>query len=213
MFIELVDSLRCVVPHEETWLVASVSHMDGRHVVDGTLGCPVCYRQYVIRDGAAWFTATAPAEGALPLTIGAEPGDDDVVRAAALLGLTEPGGIVVLGGSWAAYAAAVVAHGAAHAVTLNMAARDTGPQEISALVVDDDLPFATGSVRAIALEVASAALLASAARTLRRRGRLVAPADAAVPDGMTVLARDAAVWVGERATVSSPPIPIRSARR
>ena len=60
MFIELVDSLRCIVPHDDTWLVASVGRMDGRHVIDGTLGCPVCHRQFPIRDGAAWFTAQPP---------------------------------------------------------------------------------------------------------------------------------------------------------
>lgn len=216
MFIELVDSLRCIVPHEETWLVASVTRMDGRHVVDGTLGCPICYRHYPIRAGAAWFTVEASADDAPSLTIAQEARDDDeVVRAAALLGLTEPGGIVIVGGSWTAYAAAIAAHGAAHAVTLNVAARDGGAQEVSALVVEDGLPFGTGSVRAIALgeDMASPRLLASAARTLRSRGRLVAPAGSDVPDGVTMLARDDAVWVGERTVIASPPVPIRSARR
>src|SRR3954469_25984213 len=98
MFIELVDSLRCLALHEETWLVVAVAHMDGRHVVDGTLGCPICYRQYPVRDGAAWFTASPPADAASNLTTSDEANDDDdVLRAAALLGLTEPGGIVVVG--------------------------------------------------------------------------------------------------------------------
>jgi hypothetical protein len=37
MFIELVDALRCPVPHEESWLVASADRMEARHIVDGTL--------------------------------------------------------------------------------------------------------------------------------------------------------------------------------
>ena len=215
MFIELVDSLRCIVPHEETWLVASVARMDARHVVDGTLGCPSCYRRYAIRDRAAWFTAAPPGDAPTLQTAGNLDDDDEVTRAAALLGLEEPGGIVILSGSWTAFAAAIAAHGAAHAVMLNVAAPDSGTQEISALVVDEALPFGTGAVRAIALgaPVASPALLASAVRVLRSRGRLVAPADAAVPDGVTLLARDERVWVGERTAVASAPVSIRSARR
>jgi hypothetical protein len=216
MFIELIDSLRCIVPHEETWLVASVARMDGRHVVDGVLGCPICHREYAIRDGTAWFTATLAGDATSSLTIADESGDEDaVVRAAALLGLTEPGGIVIVGGPWTSYAAAIAAHGAAHAVTLNVAARDAGAQEISALVVEAALPFGTASVRGIGLgeDLASPALLASAARVLRSRGRLVAPADSDVPEGVTVLARDTSVWVGERTVAASPPVSIRSARR
>ena len=34
MFIDLVDSLRCVAAHEESWLVAAVARMDGRQVVE-----------------------------------------------------------------------------------------------------------------------------------------------------------------------------------
>ena len=216
MFIELVDSLRCLAAHEETWLVASVARMDGRHVIDGTLGCPICYRQYAIRDGAAWFPFLSTANAAPRLSVSpAALDEDEGVRAAALLGLTDPGGIVVLGGSWTAYASAIAAHGVAHSVTLNVAASESGPQEVSALVVDDALPFGSASLRAIALgeDVATPPLLASAARTLRARGRLVAPAGSDVPDGVTVLARDETVWVGERTLVASPPVALRSARR
>ena len=215
MFIELVDSLRCIVPHEETWLVASVARMDARHVVDGTLGCPSCYRRYAIRDRAAWFTAAAPDDAPNLPTAGIVDDDDEVTRAAALLGLAEPGGIVVVSGSWTPFAAAIAAHGAAHAVMLNVAAPDAGAQEISTLVVDDALPFGTGAVRAIALgePLPSPALLASAVRVLRSGGRLVAPADAAIPDGVTMLVRDERVWVGERAAVASAPVSIRSVRR
>jgi hypothetical protein len=179
------------------------------------LGCPICFRQYEIRDGVAWFTA-APADDAAHLTIPEQAtADGDIVRAAALLGLTEPGGIVVVGGAWTAYAAAIVSHGATHAITLNIAARRDDVQEVSALVVDDLLPFGAGSVKAIALghDIATPARLASAARVLRGRGRLVAPVESDVPEGVTLLARDETVWVGERPLVTSPPITIRSGRR
>ncbi len=57
MHIELVDTLRCPHPHEDTWLVASVTRFDGREVVEGTLGCPACRRQFPVRGGEVDFTA------------------------------------------------------------------------------------------------------------------------------------------------------------
>src|SRR4029453_8595885 len=60
MFIELVDSLRCLEAHDETWLVAAASRMAGRHPLQGGLGVPVCPREYAVRDGTAWFSARQP---------------------------------------------------------------------------------------------------------------------------------------------------------
>lgn len=216
MFIELVDSLRCVAPHEDTWLVAAVDRMDGRHIVTGKLGCPVCRREYPIRDGVGWFTSVSPAGAAKGLTPAPATSDEDrLTRAAALLGLTEPGGIIALGGHWTETADGIAALGAAHVLVLNTAPSDASAQEVSALVVDDKLPFADASLRAVALagELATGPLLASAADRLRSRGRLVASVDVDVPSGIVELARDANDWVGERAVVASPPVMLRSARR
>ena len=216
MFIELVGSLRCLEPHEETWLVAAASRMEGRHLVDGVLGCPLCRREYAIQDGTAWFSAHQPRGGDPDLTTlatDADPGQ--VTRAAALLGLSQPGGIVVLGGSWAAYADLLAELGVSHVVVLNGRANESSVQEVSSIVVDDRLPFGSAALRAVAVDraVASPALLASAASSLQSRGRLVAPAGAEVPDGVEVLARDDRDWVAERTLVGSPPVALRSARR
>ena len=216
MFIELVGSLRCLEPHEETWLVAAASRMEGRHLVDGVLGCPLCRREYAIQDGTAWFSARQPRGGDPDLTTlatDADPGQ--VTRAAALLGLSQPGGIVVLGGSWAAYADVLAELGVSHVVVLNARANESSVQEVSSIVVDDRLPFGSAALRGVAVDwsVASPTLLASAASSLQSRGRLVAPADASVPDGVEILARDDRDWVAERALVTSPPIALRSARR
>jgi hypothetical protein len=216
MFIELVDSLRCLTPHEETWLVAAAARMDGRHIVEGRLGCPICRREYAIRHGTAWFSAEQPDGDGFHLTTpAADSGDPGAMRAAALLGLSEPGGIVVLGGSWAGFAETVAELGASHVVILNAQSSDSSPQEVSSLVVDDRLPFGTGGLRGVAVDgdLASPALLSAAASSLRSRGRLVAPADATVPAEVEVLARDAVSWVAERMVVASPPIALRSARR
>ena len=216
MFIELVDSLRCLEPHEETWLVAAAGRMDGRHLVEGVLGCPVCRRQYAVSDGTAWFSARQPHAGDPGLTtLAADADPEHVTRAAALLGLSQAGGIVVLGGPWGAYADAVADLGVSHVVVLNARADEASAQEVSSIVVDDRLPFGAAALRGVAVDqgLASRALLVSAASSLRSRGRLVAPSDAEVPDGVEVLARDEVNWVAERTLVASPPVTLRSARR
>ena len=212
MFIELVDSLRCLTPHEETWLVASVSEMSGRHIIDGTLGCPICRRSYAIRGGVGIFSA----DGSVPsLTTAGEASEERVMRAAALLGLTDAGGIVVLGDTWADCANALVQMGPAHVVTLNVAANEASPQPVSSIVVDDALPFGSGVLRGAALgrETATPTLLSSAADRLRSRGRLVAPAEVRLPDDVSELARDGHDWVAERAVVASSPVVLRLGRR
>src|SRR5690349_20628869 len=101
MFIELLDTLRCVASHEDTWLVASFDRMDNRRVVDGTLGCPVCRAVYQIRDGVAWLGA-GPDDlppGEAPLT--AAVLEHEALRLAALLHLREPGTRAVVTGSLA----------------------------------------------------------------------------------------------------------------
>jgi hypothetical protein len=212
MFIELVDSLRCLTPHEETWLVASVSEMSGRHIIDGTLGCPICRRSYPVREGVGIFTA----DGSRPnLTNAGLATEERVMRAAALLGLTDAGGIVVLGDTWADCADALAELGPAHVVTLDFAANDAGPQGVSSLAVDDALPFAAGTLRGVALggRTATPALVSNAAERLRSRGRLVAPAVVSLPEGVTELARDADDWVAERAVIASTPVTLRLGRR
>jgi hypothetical protein len=216
MFIELVDSLRCLEPHDETWLVAAASRMEGRHLIEGVLGCPVCRREYAVRDGTGWFSTRQPDaadQGLTTLVTDSDPAH--LTRTAALLDLSQPGGIVVLGGSWAAHADAVAELGVAHVVVLNTRASESSVQEVSSIVVDDRLPFGSTALRGVAVDrgQASPALLSSAASSLRSRGRLVAPSDAAVPGGVEVLARDDRVWVAERTVVASPPVTLRSVRR
>src|SRR5690606_30679279 len=98
MHIEIVDALRCIVPHEETWLVASVESWQGRQIQTGTLGCPVCRATYPVRDGVADFTGAASTP---VVARGASAGEhavdeDEVLRVAALLDLRDAGGIVLL---------------------------------------------------------------------------------------------------------------------
>jgi len=57
VFIELIDHLRCINAHEDTWLVASFKTVTNRFVLEASLGCPSCSAQYSIYEGVADFTA------------------------------------------------------------------------------------------------------------------------------------------------------------
>ena len=94
MFIELTDHLRCPVDHEESYLVLLPEAMRERSVRAGRLGCPVCGRTYELRDGVLDLGG---AETALPETtlLTAE-------ALTALVGLSGPGGYMVLVGRPAA---------------------------------------------------------------------------------------------------------------
>jgi hypothetical protein len=72
-------------------------------------------------------------------------------------------------------------------------------------------PLAQASVDAVALDASfSEELFASLRQSLRRGGRVLAPAATPVPDGFTELARDDEVWVArlDDAAIVSAPIPL-----
>jgi uncharacterized protein YbaR (Trm112 family) len=92
MFIELTDHLRCPVEHEESFLVLLPDRVEGRSVLAGQLGCPVCGRTFELKNGIldlggapAW-----PEENETVLDAGA---------VTALAGLHGPGGYLTLVGS------------------------------------------------------------------------------------------------------------------
>jgi uncharacterized protein YbaR (Trm112 family) len=93
VFIELTDHLRCPRDHPEAYLVLLPDEVIGRGVRSGQLGCPVCGATFRVADGVAHLDGPAPSpapeRGGSPLAPDA---------AHALLGLTGPGGYVVLAG-------------------------------------------------------------------------------------------------------------------
>lgn len=199
MFIELVDTLRCPRAHDETWLVARIDRLDGRHIVTGSLGCPICNAQYPIAGGILDMR-DVDAAAILPPDLVASvlpPNDDDVARAAALLGLSEPGGVVVLSGG-----AALLADRLEELTSVNLIlVSPTSPVPRSPfrsiVLTSDRLPLATGAVKGVLADAATAtpAFLNDAQRALSTGGRLVAPAHTPLPAGVDELARDAREWV------------------
>src|SRR6185312_15233461 len=98
MFIPLVDVLRCVKPHDDTWLVASIERADERDIVTGMLGCPICFAEYPIREGVVFFAENAPTPAYVA------PTEEDAMRLAAALDLTDARMTAVLHGSWGVHA-------------------------------------------------------------------------------------------------------------
>lgn len=214
MHIELIDALRCRVPHEDSWLVGRFDRVEERDIIEGVLGCPVCRAEYPIRMGAVYYDAPgerpgdsihAPAPDPAPAT------PEAVMRLAAMLGLIGPGGLALLAGSWAAVAPVLEELVDVRLLLLNPVLGGDASRG-SAIVCRDRIPVAPGALRAVALDAAAATqpLFASAEIVLRPGGRLVIPAasSATLPAGLVEVARDADHIVAERRQ-GTPPIPLR----
>ncbi|MFL5607405.1 MAG: hypothetical protein ACJ8AD_13230 [Gemmatimonadaceae bacterium] len=208
MFIELVDALRCPVPHEESWLVASADRMEARHIVEGTLGCPVCRAEYPIRRGVVDFRREPPR--ALPPTT--TPDAEQAMRLAAFLDLSDATGFAVLVGARGAHAPLVRAQTDTPLVVIDPPENVEGEPGISVLRCDGALPLAAGAARGVAIDDATPERVASAVRATRVNGRVVAPASTPLPDGVRELARDRTDWVAERQPVASPVIALHVRR-
>lgn len=224
MFVELIDQLRCPGPHEDSWLVLFADESRDRHILRGTLGCPICGRRYVIERGTAWFTeaggdaTAAVATGSLPERPASPPSPErgpptgvpptavspsavSPTALAAYLGLAEPGGVAGLFGSWARIAGDL--GDVVEMIELVAIAPDTPTDPMQSAIMPRSraqVPLATGSLRAAAVDQGDdAGLVATeAARLVRSGGRILAPASVPVPDGVRELTRDDSWWIGER---------------
>jgi uncharacterized protein YbaR (Trm112 family) len=207
MLLALVDSLRCPAGHEESPLVLSTEAWDGPRVLRGVLGCPTCHARYPIHDGIVDFTG-----GARVVRRAAGDGlEPDAVRLAAQLGLSDPGGLVLLAGRYALASATLCDLADVTSVLV-----DAGAETSKAAVcfaVSERLPLIAGALRAAAIDEPrnTSAFLAEVARCVAARGRVVTPTDSPVPPGIRVLARDEYEWVGEVIEESMPTVPLRRA--
>ena len=201
MFIELVDSLRCPRPHEESWLVASAVRTEGRDILEGTLGCPICHAEYPIRGGTVWFDSIEPPSPGSPPERDAEL----AMRLAAFLDLSEPRGFGVFAGRYGPLAELLREIVPPPLIALNPVPLVATANGVSTLVIAAGIPLADATCRGVALDAGHAddAYLDAAARVLQPRGRLVAPAATPTPDGVSEIARDERIWVAER-TAASP---------
>lgn len=203
MFIELIDSLRCTNDHADSWLVASIVRRDDRFVTEGELGCPICLREYPIERGVVWF-GSREQHGTSAIAID-DPvmmdtsGPDAAVRIGAFLNVAEAAA-VLLGGTWARSAHALSELIPLRIFVLNPSEPIDESMSIGVVMSSEGIPLAPGMLRGVALDRATVtpAVLTSAIKVLAPGGRVVAPADVAVPDDVAVLARDENFWVAEK---------------
>lgn len=210
MFIPLVDLLRCVRPHDETWLVASIDQAVERDIITGTLGCPICLAEYPIRDGIVLFDDAVPSPSVSP----AAPSEEGAVRVAAALDLVDARMTALLHGAWGAYAPIMRGLTPAQLLLVNPPLAITSGDGVSIVRSSAAAPVARGAVDAVAVDAAAAGtMLESLLASLKTGGRVMGNARTAVPGGLTELARDDEVWVAQRGASAAESAPITLTRR
>jgi hypothetical protein len=205
VFIEMIDLLRCINDHQDSWLVASFRNVTNRFVIEGTLGCPICAAEYEIANGVADFSRGGGPVQAATTGLSARAREDLATRAGAFLNAAEPGATVVLGGSWAEAAHELSVMTDSRVLALNSSDRIEESERVGLIRVDAKIPLAEEKALGVALDAGfSADAISSATRIVRPGGRIVAPASVPAPSQVTILARDENYWVGEKpiATIS-----------
>ena len=197
MFIELLDGLRCVNDHPQIPLVTAITKRDDRFVVEATIGCPTCRREYPIRRGTAWF-GSAAQDDVTPSQAG--PDDDDgATRIGAFLAVSD-GITIALVGGWAVHARALSEMAGLRAFAMNPQRAIVESERVGVVHSDNRLPFTDGSLRGVAIDESGWSIreMELASRALSSGGRMVAPASVAVPGDIEEIARDESVWIGEK---------------
>ena len=186
MHILLTDILSCPRCGPEFGLVLLADRVEERRVLEGRLGCPNCREQYPVRGGVLDARLSADRAADAGESSGAAADDPGAaVRLAALLGLADARGTVLVAGPGAALAAEVAALVPELEVVALAAAPAEGEERpgVSRVAAGAGLPFRSRTLRGVALTGgADPALLAEGVRVLQPGARLVvegAPAGAA----------------------------------
>ncbi|MFN2637675.1 MAG: hypothetical protein ABR585_11665 [Gemmatimonadaceae bacterium] len=201
MFIEMLDLLRCVNPHEDTWLVASFKSISNRLVEEATLGCPRCSANYSVSAGVADFSLGEAVQSCEQERSAASHRREELAtRAGAYLDVTEPGATIVLGGIWAYAAQELSEMAQVRVLALNAPSAVRESMTVGLLRVSSKIPVAADSLLGVALDAwFPARIVASAIEAVRPGGRLVGPAIMSPPEGLSVLAHDDHYWVAQKA--------------
>ncbi len=197
MYIELIDLLRCPRPHEESWLVAAFNQMEGRFVIEGKLGCPICSASFPINGGIADFRADTSGVATIPDALDSLT-EEATFRAAGMLGLTRTGAAVVLSRMPSEIGPSIAELTGVRVICVNQTGDPYEAENVASISVDERLPLASGSIDAMMLaDPVSGGDTAEALRVLRTGGRLVAPASTALAGNLRELARDERYIVAE----------------
>lgn len=197
MFTELVDVLRCPRPHDESWLVLAAHRMEGRDIMAGVLGCPVCHAEFPIVDGVARFADSAPDATEVPAPVEAE-----ALRLVALLDLTGARGYAIIVGELGAHAANMRELTDVQLLLVNPPGELVMGSGLSGLTIGatwSKLPLAAATARGMAFDDATTqAQLAAGVEAVAVGGRILSPVALPMSDGLKELARDDRHWLAER---------------
>lgn len=196
----MIDLLRCVNAHEETWLVASFREVTNRMVIEGTLGCPICSAEYEIRNGVVDFTrGESIAEYEADRAAANHSREELATRAGAFLEATQPATTIVLGGLWA-YAAQQLADMAdVRVIALNAPSDVKESERVGLARITESIPLASESAHGVALDAwFRRDAIKDAVRVTRPAGRIVGSVSFAPPGDVVVLAHDDNYWVAEK---------------
>ncbi len=190
MFIELTDHLRCPADHEERFLVLLPDRLEARSVKEGRLGCPVCGREFDVRDGVLDIGGEPRAEPGTSLSA------DALV---ALAGVNGPGGYFVLVGAPADLwrSVAELLPGVA-LVTVNPGAEVADEPGVSVLR-GGRLPLKSRSMRGVVLGRGYAddeSWVAEGTRVVLPGLRVVGEGRTPAANAIDLMATAGGVWVG-----------------
>lgn len=174
MHLLLTDGLTCPRCGPEFGLILLASRMEERRVLDGSLGCSNCRDRYPVVDG--FGDLRAEPRGPIAALELAEPSNEEVLRAGALLGVSGGAGRVALIGGAARFAPALSAR-----VTdmdwVAVSAAGAGWKEtdgVDRIVAEGSLPFRDRTLRGVLMEGAATDIdLPEAIRVLASGHRLV----------------------------------------
>ena len=216
VFLELGEALDCPECREAAGLVAFVDRAEGRRVIEGRLGCPLCelaapvrrgtIRFDLVAGGVAGASGSSGTESQRPATPPeragrrGESGDaDDALRIGALLGVTGSSGMTFLLGPGLARHAPAVARmcdrgeviawqdaAASRAAALDLAGLTAGVNPLRG-AQPESWPVRSGALHGVALDGAQALSGSEIARCIRVGGRVVILSPA--PEHSGVLAR------------------------
>jgi hypothetical protein len=190
--IELTDHLRCLSDHAEGFLVLLPDAMDGRRVVRGTLGCPVCGRVVRIENGIADFGAGEPSDGRTVLSAEA---------VAALLGVSGPGGYIALAGGATTVVIDLASLLPGIALVLVNPPAGTADSLAGSVLRAGRLPLKRGSMRGVVIgrdSSETADWVTDGIGALLPGLRVVVEGDAPPAEGVELLATVEGCWVGKK---------------
>ncbi|HEV2131646.1 MAG TPA: hypothetical protein VGR27_11115 [Longimicrobiaceae bacterium] len=205
MHILVTDVLTCPRCGPGFGLILLADRLEERRIYEGGLGCANCRERYAVHGGFA--DLRYPPGPALASEAAPSVAEDAAIRLAALLGITGSPGRFLFIGSGAALAPAIAALVPEVEILAADSALASLPEQpgVSRLAAGAVLPFASRSMRAVAL-TASDERLEEALRVLSPGGRIVL--DPAAPGSADRL-REAGLRVlldEEGVVVASPPL-------